>query len=163
LLIEALGPLAGEAEQALAQLQRALSQRGALQGKAMRVFASEDQAVRARAQASDLSLEVAQILVTRGIRPVAGGFEWSSDPRLTLASPQRYVEAQILTMLEGIRAPTRLILAEPAPVFLAESMINARIARVRDIEVVRQPGHHHLHMENPQPVAAAILASSVAG
>jgi hypothetical protein len=34
---------------------------------------------------------------------------------------------------------------------------------VRDIEVVRQPGHHHLHMENPQPVAAAILASSVAG
>jgi pimeloyl-ACP methyl ester carboxylesterase len=163
LLIEALGPLAGEAEQALVQLQRALSQRGALQGKAMRVFASEDEAVRARAQASDLSLEVAQILVTRGIRALSGGFVWSSDPRLTLASPQRYVEAQILTLLEGIRAPTRLILAEPAPVFLAESMINARIARVRGIEVVRQPGHHHLHLENPQPVAAAILACSAAG
>jgi pimeloyl-ACP methyl ester carboxylesterase len=163
LLIEALGPLAGEAEQALTQLQRALSQRGALQGKAMRVFASEADAARARVQANDLSLEAAQILVTRGIRPVPSGFVWSSDPRLTLASPQRYVEAQILALLEGIRAPTQLILAQPAPTFLAEDMINARIARVRGIEVVRLAGHHHLHLEDPQPVAAALLAFSAAG
>jgi pimeloyl-ACP methyl ester carboxylesterase len=163
LLIEALGPLAGEAEQALAQLQRALTQRSALQGKALRVFASEEEAVRARAQASDLSPGAARILVTRGIRAVSGGFVWSSDPRLTLASPQRYVEAQIQALLEGIRAPTQLILAEPAPVFLAEGMINARVARVPGIEVVRLPGHHHLHLEDPQPVAAAQLAFCAAG
>ena len=101
-------------------------------------------------------------LVGRGVRAVDGGFVWSSDPRLTLASPMRYIEAQILALLDGIRAPTLLILAQPPPVFLEDRMINARIARVPGIEVVRMPGHHHLHLEDPAPVAAAILASTAA-
>lgn len=162
LLIEALGPLAGDAGQTLGQLQRALAQRSALQDKALRVFTEVGAAERARMQANDLSAQAARILVGRGVRAVDGGFVWSSDPRLTLASPQRYVEAQILAVLEGIRAPTLLILAQPAPAFLEEGMINARIARVSGIEVVRMPGHHHLHLEDPAPVAAAILASAAA-
>lgn len=162
LLIEALGPLAGDAGQTLGQLQRALAQRSALQDKALRVFTEVGAAERARMQANDLSAQAARILVGRGVRVVDGGFVWSSDPRLTLASPQRYVEAQILAVLEGIRAPTLLILAQPAPAFLEEGMINARIARVSGIEVVRMPGHHHLHLEDPAPVAAAILASAAA-
>ncbi|HEY2394957.1 MAG TPA: alpha/beta hydrolase [Rudaea sp.] len=163
LLIEALGPLAGEAGHALTQLQRALDQRAALQAKALRVFASEAEAVQARVKANGLSPEAARILVSRGIRAASGGFVWSSDARLTLASPQRYVEAQVLALLEGIRAPTQLILAQPAPSFLDEAMVNARIARVPGIEVVRLPGHHHLHLEDPQPVAAALLAFVAAG
>jgi pimeloyl-ACP methyl ester carboxylesterase len=158
LLIEALGPLAGEAGQALTQLQRALGERAAMRSKALRIFPSEGDAVQARVQANGLSPEAARILVSRGIRAVAGGFVWSSDARLTLASPQRYVEAQVLALLEGIRAPTQLILAQPAPAFLDEAIVNARIARVPGIQVVRLPGHHHLHLEDPQPVAAAILA-----
>ena len=158
LLIEALGPLAGEAGQALTQLQRALGQRAALQAKALRIFPSEADAVQARVQANGLSPEAARILVSRGIRAVAGGCVWASDARLTLASPQRYVEAQVLALLEGIGAPTQVILAQPAPAFLDEAMVDARIARVSGIQVVRLPGHHHLHLEDPQPVAAAMLA-----
>ena len=137
LLIEALGPLAGEAEQALAQLQRALSQRGALQAKALRVFASEDEAARAR---------VRRPAACRWRRhgfscharhsPVPGGFVWSSDPRLTLASPQRYVEARTWRARRHSCAD-----ADPGdrPGISRRSMINARIARVRGIEVVRIP------------------------
>jgi pimeloyl-ACP methyl ester carboxylesterase len=161
LLIEALGPLAGAVDQALGQLQRALAQRGELREKTLRVFPDVAAAERARMLANDLSADAARILVGRGVRAVDGGFVWSSDPRLTLASPQRYAEAQIVAVLAGIRAPTLLILAQPAPVFLEEGMINARIARVPGIEVVRMPGHHHLHLEDPAPVAAAILASAV--
>ena len=172
LLIEGLGPLSAGPDQALAQLQRALSQRGDLADKALRVFASADDAAQARAQAGDLSLDVPRVLVGRGIKPVEygavergtvaggsveGGFVGSSDPRLTLASPQRYVEAQVQAMLAGIRAPTRLVLAEPAPAFLPDDLIRARIAQVPGIEVVRLPGHHHLHLEDPAPVAAALL------
>ena len=162
LLIEALGPLAGDVGQALGQLQRALAQRGALQEKSLRVFADVAAAERARILANDLSADAARMLVGRGVRAVDGGFVWSSDPRLTLASPMRYIEAQILALLDGIRAPTLLILAQPPPVFLEEGMINARVARVPGIEVVRMPGHHHLHLEDPAPVAAAILASAAA-
>jgi len=158
-LIEALGPLTAEVEQTLTLLQRAISQRHGLPAKALRVFSSEAEAAQTRAKAGDLSLEAAQIMVARGIKPApTGGFIWSSDPRLTLTSPQRYIEAQVLAVLDELRVPTQLILAQPAPPFLPEAMINARIARVRDIDVVRIAGHHHLHLDDPQPVAAAMLA-----
>jgi pimeloyl-ACP methyl ester carboxylesterase len=163
LLIEALGPLTGAADQTLAQLQRALHQRGALQEKNLRVFADADEAAQARVRANDLSLEAARILVSRSLKPVDGGFVWSSDPRLTLASPQRYVEEQVLAVLGGIKAPTQLILADPPPSFLPKALIDARIARVPGIEVERIPGHHHLHLEDPEPVARALLAFTAKG
>lgn len=158
-LIEALGPLTAEVDQTLSLLQRALSQRHGLPAKALRVFASEAEAAETRAKAGDLSLDAAQIMVARGITPVPpGGFVWSSDPRLTLTSPQRYTEAQVLAVLGEIHVPTQLILAEPPPPFLPEAMISARIARVPSIDVVRIAGHHHLHLDDPAPVAAAMLA-----
>ncbi len=157
-LIEALGPLTAEVGQTLTLLQRAISQRHGLPAKALRVFASEAEAAQTRAKAGDLSLEAAQIMVARGIKPADGGFVWSSDPRLTLTSPQRYIEAQVLAVLDELRVPAQLILAQPAPSFLPEALINARIARVPDIDVVRIAGHHHLHLDDPEPVAATMLA-----
>jgi pimeloyl-ACP methyl ester carboxylesterase len=158
LLIEALGPLTGEAGQTLAQLQRALHQRASLQEKNLRVFADADEAAQARVRANDLSLAAARVLVSRSLKAVDGGYVWSSDPRLTLASPQRFTEAQVHSLLDGIRAPTQLILADPPPSFLPKALVDARIARVPGIEVVRIPGHHHLHLEDPEPVARAMLA-----
>jgi pimeloyl-ACP methyl ester carboxylesterase len=158
-LIEALGPLTAAVDQTLTLLQRAISQRHGLPAKALRVFASEAEAAQTRSKAGDLSLEAAQIMVARGIKPATGGgFVWSSDPRLTLTSPQRYIEAQVLAVLDELRVPTQLILAQPPPSFLPSALINSRIARVRDIDVVRIAGHHHLHLDDPQPVAAAMLA-----
>jgi len=157
-LIEALGPLTAQVEQTLSLLQRAISQRHGLPAKALRVFASEEEAAQTRAKAGDLSLEAARIMVARGITPApAGGFVWSSDPRLTLTSPQRYIETQVLSVLDELRVPTQLILAQPPPSFLPEALINSRIARVPEIDVVRIAGHHHLHLDDPQPVAAAML------
>jgi pimeloyl-ACP methyl ester carboxylesterase len=163
LLIEALGPLAGDPAQALDQLRRALGQRAALDDKSLRVFPDLATAERARMQANGLSQDAARRLVARGVRAETGGFVWSSDPRLTLASPSRFVEPQIAAILDGIAAPTVLVLAEPAPSFLQPEMIAARIARVRGIEVVRLAGHHHLHLEDPEPVAAALRAAAAAG
>ena len=156
LLIEALGPIAGDIEQTLTQLQRALAERSEVQSKALRVFADEDAAVAARMRANGLSRDAASLLVARGLKPVDGGFSWSSDPRLTLASPQRYSEDQILAILRGIRAPTLLLLAQPEAPYLRRETMERRIAQVADIRALRLPGSHHLHLEDPQPVAAAI-------
>ena len=60
-------------------------------------------------------------------------------------------------MLAGIRAPTLLVLADPSPPFLSAAMIARRTAQVSGIRVVRLPGSHHLHLEDPQPVADAVL------
>ncbi|HEX6832843.1 MAG TPA: alpha/beta hydrolase [Rudaea sp.] len=157
-LIDALGPLTTPAHEAPALLQRALQQLGQIDTKTLRVFASEAEAIDARQQANGLTRQASECLVLRSLDAVPGGYRWSSDPRLRLASPQRYTEEQMLAILRAIRAPTQLILALPLASFLPEAMISARIAQVQDIEVVRLKGSHHVHLEDPQPVAAAIRA-----
>jgi len=153
LLIEALGPLTVPPESTLAQLKRGLDERAAFASRrALRVFRDLDAAIEARAMASGFSSEVARALVERGVQHVDGGYVWSSDPRLTLTSAQRYSEAQVLAMLGGIRAPTLLVLAEPATSYLPDAMMRERAAQVADIEVVHVAGHHHLHLESPRAV-----------
>ncbi len=86
------------------------------------------------------------------------GLSWASDPQLTVASPSRLTEEQLAAVLPAIDAPTLLVLAEPNAPYLQPEMMQARIALVRDIEVVRFAGTHHLHLEDPQPVASVIRA-----
>lgn len=157
LLVEALGPLTVPPESTLAQLKRGLDERAAFASRRpLRVFGDLDAAIAARAMASGFSGDVARALVERGVDAVEGGFVWSSDPRLTLTSAQRYSEAQVLAMLGGIRARTLLVLAEPATSYLPDAMMRERAARVAGIEVVRVAGHHHLHLESPQAVYEVI-------
>ena len=156
LLIEALGPLSGDPDQTLPQLRRSLDQRAQMSNKALRVFANIEQAVEARAQANELSRAAAEALVSRGLKAVAGGYSWSSDPRLTLLSPSRHTEAQVLDLMRGIKTPTLLVLAEPAAPFVSAELMQTRIAAVAGLQLLRIQGNHHLHLEQPQPVANAM-------
>ena len=158
LLIESLGPLTAAPETALEQLRRGMSQRAEFRDKSLRIFPDTSLAIRARMQVNDLSEASASALVERGLAAVPGGWSWSTDARLTLASPLRSTEAQIQTILRGIVAPTLVLLAQPAPAYLPEAMMQARAACVADVTLRHLPGNHHLHLENAAQVAAAILA-----
>jgi pimeloyl-ACP methyl ester carboxylesterase len=155
LLIEALGPIAAPAEDALNQLRRGIAQRATFEEK-LRVFAREDDAIEIRSKVNGLSRDAATALVRRGLKPVPGGFSWSSDPRLTLSTPLRYTEEQMLAVLRGIEAKTLLILAQPEAPYLSREMIERRIDQVRDIAVHRIDGSHHVHLENAPPIAKLI-------
>jgi len=152
LLIEGLGPPTAEQDQTVAQLQRALLQRDSAQAKTLRIFPDVEVAIEARIKANGLSRQAAELLVERGIKPVEGGFSWSSDPRLMLASPLRYSEPQILAILRGLRASTVLVMAEPPMPYFKPEIMQARIAAVEDIRVIRVPGSHHLHLEQPAQI-----------
>lgn len=157
LLIEALGPLTVSADASLDQLRRGIDERASFaKRRPLRVFPDLESAIAVRMAASGFSRDAALPIVERGVDAVDGGFVWSSDAKLTLASPLRYTEAQILAMLRGIRARTLLILAEPATSYLQESMMAPRIACVDDIDVVRIASNHHLHLEEPQKAFEAI-------
>lgn len=163
LLIEALGPLTTTLDDALPRLRRALDQQASFSSRRpLRVFPTLDDAIAARVLANDLSEPAARAIVVRGVDAVDGGYVWSSDPRLTLVSPQRFTEAEVMAMLAGIRAPTLLVLAEPATSYLPTAMMNARAAQVAGIRVQRLPGHHHLHMEDAAAVAGVIRAFQAA-
>jgi pimeloyl-ACP methyl ester carboxylesterase len=155
-LIEALGPLARDSSDLAGDMRRALDARRELAGKQLKVHADIDAAVRARAAAGDLSPGAARTLVERAVKRVPGGFVWRSDPRQTLPTPMRATEAQYLSLLGSIRAPTTIVLADPATPYLAGPAAEQRIAALRPERLIRIGGGHHLHMEDAAAVANAI-------
>ncbi len=157
-LIEALGPLADDGSRTLGRFRNAYAARAGAAGKRLRVFADLDAAIAARVAAGGLDAEAARPIVVRGVRAVAGGVVWSSDPRLTLPSPVHIAEAQVHALLAGIKAPTLLLLAVPETPYLPAAMIAARAAGVVDLRIRHIAGGHHLQLDVPDAVAEAVLA-----
>lgn len=154
--IEALGALAEVPERTVVRMREAVAATRALPGKRLRVFPDVEPAIRARMQANELSEPVARLLVERGVVEVEGGYVWSSDPRLTLPTMTRMTESQIRDLVQGIECPARAIFADPAQPYLPDALRRERVALMPQGELVVLPGGHHLHMEQPQDVAAAI-------
>lgn len=155
-LIEALGALAEVPERTVTRMREAVAATRALPGKRLRVFPDIEPAIRARMQANALSEPVARLLVERGLVAVEGGYVWSSDPRLTLPTMTRMTEPQIRDLVQGIECPARVIFADPAQPYLPDALRRERVALMAQGELIVLPGGHHLHMEQPQQVAAAI-------
>lgn len=155
-LIEGIGPLSASPEDTTQRLRRALGQLADIGSKRRRVFQDPALAVRARQAKGNLSEPVAATLVARSLEPVDGGHRWRSDPRLTLATPQYYTEPQVLDLLGNIRCPVLNIHADPPTPLLSGPQARHRLNQIRQLHSVAVPGNHHLHMENPAPVAAAI-------
>ena len=161
LAIEALGALPEAPENTARRLRDAVAATRALPGKRLRVFPDVEPAVRARMHANGLGEASARLLVERGMRAVqgdgaAGGYEWSSDPRLTLPTMVRMTEAQVRNLIAGIECPARVIYADPPQPYLPEPLRSEHAALLPHGERVVLPGGHHLHMEDPRAVAAAI-------
>ena len=161
LAIEAIGTLAETPEQTVPRLREALAAQRALRDKRLRVFPDVDSAVRARQFASrvpgsGLGEAEVRLLVARGLRAVDGGYTWSSDPRLTLPTLVRMTEAQVGALVAGIACPVRAIFADPAQPYLPDALRRSRTRLLPAGEIVVMPGGHHLHMQQPAEVAAAI-------
>lgn len=162
-LIENLGPLAEEADAAPARLHQAVGAARARRSRSLRVFPELEVAVRARLQASPMAEHAARLLVERGMRAVEGGHVWSSDPRLTLPGAQRMTEAQVQALLRALECPLHVVHARRAQPYFTEEMRAARLAAVPQAAVTVLDGGHHLHMDMPEPVAAALGPFLAAG
>lgn len=161
LLIEALGALAEGDQRTAQRLRDAFAVRGSPAGQRLRVFPDVATAVRARMRANGLSEAVARLLVERGIAPaqleqLSAGYMWRSDPRLTEPTAVRMTEGQVRALIGGIECPTRVIYAAPAQPYFPETLRRERMALLSDGALVVIDGSHHLHMEDPGAVAAAI-------
>ena len=158
MLIEALGPLGWRPGTAVEALRKGFDERATAPAKQLRVFADPSDAVAARMRANHLSEAAARRLVARSLARVDGGYAWRSDPRLTVATPARIHEDQIREWLAAIACPTLLIAADPPQPYFDASLREARMACVPDLRAVVLPGNHHLHLEDPVPVAREIRA-----
>lgn len=154
--IEALGGLAGAASETVTRLREHVAAVQALPDKRLRVFPDLAAPVRARMMANQLGESSARLLVERGVSPVAGGYSWRSDPRLMLPTAVRMSEAQIRDVIAAIDCPAQVIYATPAQPYFPEPQRSERAALLRHGHLHSLPGHHHLHMDQPDAVAALV-------
>ena len=163
-LIEALGPLAGDSAEAGKRLRSAVAARRALKpGRPPKLIADLEQAVDARLAVSQMSREAARLIVARNLRAVDGGWAWRSDPRLTLPSHLRVDEASIRAWLRALAVPTFVLCAEPSPPYFGPELRDARVAEVPQAQLALLAGGHHLHMEQPEAVAAVLRPFLLSG
>ena len=159
ILIESLGPMSGELEKIVPRLQKATRslQRDTRFG--LRRFSSPDQAATARQSNGRIEIDhhSAQVLVGRSLNKKDGGWFWRTDPRLLFDSPIRWTEAQVQALLQGVTAPTLLVQADSGIIEFVTPDHQARLAILGPAQHLRLPGHHHLHMVSPEPIATAIM------
>lgn len=154
-LIDGIGPISNTPDDAPKQLRQALLQQREQGKREPRIYPDIETAIDARQRVGNLSSTSVETLVRRGLRKTAGGYSWRHDRRLTLPSPLYLTEPQVLAFLRSIAARTLLIKAIGGIVDRFGSI--ERIVSVPNISVVELEGGHHLHLENPLPVAEVIL------
>lgn len=154
--IEALGGLVHPADEAGLRLRESVAAARAAGRRPKRVFAEQETAIGARMQANQMSEAMARLLVARGLSECPGGWQWRSDQRLMVPTFMRPVVAQIEAVLAAIACPVKVILAEPAQPYWPEAQRQQFVASLKQGQVCRLPGTHHLHMEDAATVAAQL-------
>lgn len=156
-LIDALAPPPLSAEQTPPQLAKSIVDVARRQDKATSVFSDVEAAIAARQKGMhNISAAAARLIVERGIKPVAGGYTWSSDPRLMSSSALKYSQSQINAFFDNISANTCLIAAsEGLQKYIAKQ--EALLDRLDSVKKFEFDGGHFLHMEDKQKEVARLM------
>jgi pimeloyl-ACP methyl ester carboxylesterase len=154
-LIEGIGPLSEDATKLPERIHRSLHDRLNQQRVASRNFTNKDEAVAARQKAATMNQASARLIIDRQLCKTDSGFQWRFDPRWRLASPQYLTEEQVLAILSTVQCPVLTILAQDG-YLVGKSSTNHRLDRLANGQNITLTGHHHLHMDTPEPVAANI-------
>ena len=156
ILIEGLGSLAQKAEKMPEILRESAEQWQQLVDKKLPIYPDVETAVKVRHHVGGIEESSVRTLVARGLQPVDGGFTWRSDPRLKIKSRHYLTEEQACAFLQQITAPVLLIEAENAKQDQWKELLLKRIPYIKNLQHRKISGDHHLHLDNPEEVAAVI-------
>ncbi len=130
--------------------------------KTSRAF-TEDIAVKARLNVSDLKMEHAQLIVQRSLiavepntEPKLGStvdvdtssvlYRWRSDPRLRTVSPYRLSLAQGQQLFSDIKCPLQLIYGDKGMKMVVTGLDDFS-SGINNLTTTKLSGGHHVHME----------------
>ena len=154
--IESFGPMTKDAKTSPLQLRESIESRIKAAKSIARHPSSLDHTIAVRAQAGDMSLASATLLVERNVEHVDGQYYFKTDRSLRTFSSLRITEEQAEAFMRNITCPMLVVQGDKG----FESMRAAyehRNSWVAKLSAVECSGHHHVHMDNPEPVAKAIL------
>lgn len=151
-LIDALGPPTEPAENAGERLVRASRQRRLLAKRSLHPLPDVKAAMTLRQRRGYLPQDaaLAELLLARSLTPCEGGegLCWRHDPRLVLDSTTYMSEPALLSLLDQLHTPTRLLLPDQG-LLARRSNRRERFSRPSDLRVISVPGGHYVHMEEP--------------
>lgn len=156
-LIEGILPETYKAEDAPRQLALSIRSVNVQMTKPLTLYRDKEAAITAREGGMfPLSHASARALTERGIKPIEGGFSWSTDPRLFAASSVKLLPEQMSAFIDNIKAPVKLILGEEGLPKLYPNF-QTYLEKFPKIDTRLISGNHHLHMEQEVDEVAALL------
>ena len=160
-LLDGFGPTSAPPEEAPQNLAKGLDEQKILASKSSRQFASPADATATIARVHGISQASAAILMQRGLEKVEGGadeapfWRFTYDLRLRGATQLYLSEAQVIAFFAAITCPTLLIRPDQGwPIELAK--IQPRLDAIKDLEVLKVEGNHHVHLDHPERISQAI-------
>ena len=153
--IEAFGPMTKNSQSSPKQLKDSINSRLKAQHSAARHPTSVERTVEARTMVGDIALESARLLVNRNIKEVEGKLLFTTDRRLRTFSSLRMTEEQAEAFMRNIQCPVLVIIGNKGYATMRVALAT-RKTWIADFVKHECEGHHHVHMDNPQPVAQFI-------
>ncbi len=150
-LIDGLGPYSNSAEKTSSQMRRAVVQSLAPRSKPRR-YACFDELLDRRAKASEeIARDALALIVERNALKLvdeeeATYWQWSTDPRLKLASPTRLTHESVMHMLGDITSPILNLVASTGMMTQFPAFAERR-ARLTNATTITFEGHHHFHLD----------------
>ncbi|MEP5569627.1 MAG: alpha/beta hydrolase [Halioglobus sp.] len=145
-LLDGVAPPPLDANEFVDQMRRYVLEKKRLQNRRTRVYASEDLAVSAREE-QGLNAQASQLIVSRNLMSVDGGYTWTTDPRLRGASAMKMTTSQVDTVLQALHMPTLLLMADEGLSASHTSKFTSLGERIPGVMLETFPGGHHFHME----------------
>ncbi len=159
ILIEAAGPKSELPNELPTRLVNFHNDMQAPQKYQSRTYDSIDQAIASRLRANKMTPQSARLIVERQLQKITKDkqikWTWRFDPKLRIASPSYFTEEQVRSVLAAVECPVLCILADNG-YFTDRDETTARLNIINNGKVVTLAGHHHLHIDNADPVANAI-------
>lgn len=155
ILIEGLGAVTGGLENVSGQLRRSVEAMKSTPSHQTRAYSDLETLVRARATAGRIRRSSAEILIRRATEQRGTAYYLRSDQRLKRPYPQYYTNEVMLAFLRDITTPVLLITARDG-LLRKRPYFESRCNAIQNLQIVDLPGHHHLHLDHPAPVAEAV-------
>ena len=155
--IEAFGPLTRVESDGPQRLREACEERLARQVARKPVYPTVADALRVRAAVGDVPEGLLAPIVERNLQPISGGYSWRSDARLRWPTLLRMSPAQVGAFFASLRAPLLLVQGDRGMSQITPAVAQHARLLPRFVHHLLAGGHH-VHLEQPQAVADAVLA-----
>lgn len=153
--LDILGPTYNFIEQKINYLLSDVDTYLSINSKRRTIFPSQQAAIQDRMRIGNISYTAAEAFVIRGTALNENGWYWTFDRRLRCVSSTLPCEDELRQMFYALKKTVCLIRANQG-VKYPQDLFNCRVQCFHDLIIKDVQGGHHVHMDNPSPVASLI-------